>query len=107
VITQRSAIEMTLLWLFTLGMMLDIATFAVMMQAGGMALEANTLVVGALYAAGGYPLVLAGKVAVVAYLLFAVKVQTRPRVAHLVLLAGVLVGALGAMTNALTIRAVV
>ncbi len=106
-LTQAKIVLSFLLWLFVLATLMDIASFVVMMHAGGMALEANTLVVGTLYGLGGFSLVLSAKVAVVAYLLFALAAQSRVVVGYFVILAGIFVGTLGTWTNVLAILSVV
>lgn len=95
-----------MIWLFLVGMGLDVATFAVMMLIGGMGLEANPVVHG-LYGVGGYPLVLATKAVVIAYFLVAARVQRYRAARYVMFSVGILVGMIGALSNVLTIRAVV
>ena len=85
----------------------DLATFVAMVRAVGPTAEANPLVA-VLYTSWGYPLVAIAKVVLLAFvtavgaILLAPK-STRPRLAAGVIAAGIVVGIVGGVSNAIAL----
>jgi hypothetical protein len=82
----------------------DLATFMRMVHELGPAAEVNPLV-GAMYAAYGYPLIAIGKIVLLALVTAVATIlisrATRPRLAAGVVALGILIGLVGGLSNAI------